>query len=522
MLERLTSLVDSDTNSKTFGCMRWFAEESTVSDTNAAFFALFPLATLAICRPDLVPANHLQEIQSLLEQTTPWFKAECNEPKLYYPNKSLSDGAMLLATGTLLESDSLTTQALAFLRRWSDYTSERGWGWGENISLGYQRVILIALRLAQNLASSHDTSLAKQLGDYKHDILEEALFHDGAEFVPSIRSYNFSGGVRVNSLSYALVGHPESAITDLVSYSGQEWAKSIMLLLFARELEQTTYHPQMVPRTRTRRVFDDSYATTWIGEGIRLGTVSRFPVMPDHYQQTGWGLGWQSFPVSALVDERGVSTLLWYARREEEETTHPYCGDDGLHRNYVLAGRRPYPAVATHAVQDERVAVVVRTVSRIHDDAIDFADQWLFRGSAGLVKQSDEWFVQQSGHTCLAVKPLLRYGSDSSALETPEPELVSQGDDEAVRVVLHQAQDGPLAADRLEAAWVIVAHDSAESLETVLAELDQIKIDDRALYPTSVPRMDYAYVRAIDISGFGSKGNQSLSLNVDYHYDLWR
>ena len=522
MIERLLSLVNDDPASRTFGCMRWYAEESAVSDTNAAFFSVFPLVVLEIARPELIPMDHLRLIRTLLARTTPWFAAECSEPRLYYPNKIISDGSMLLGIGTLLEDDAVTTQALSFLREWNSYTDDRGWGWGENISLGYQRVILIALRLAIRAATPVDAVLAADLSRHEEAILAEAAFHDGAEFVPTIRSYNFSGSAYKGSLCYALIGHPDNDFQALAKQSGQAWAKAIALLLFADELSGRQYAAPAVPRGRSCRVFDRSTAVTWIGDGIRLGSVSRFPVMPDHYQQSGWGLGWQSFPVSALVGSVGVSKLLWYAKSGDTETTHPYYGDDGLHRNYVLAGKRPYPAVVTHAAQRDGTAIVVRSISRIHDHAIDVADQWLFKRGRGSVTERDGWYLQLTADTALAVRPLYAFRSGCSKLEPPKPVVVEAGDDLAVRVALHNAEDGALASDRLEVAWIIAARDHVAGEDELIASLAELRVRDEARYPFTVPRMDYAYVREITLSGSTAQLAKPLSLSVDYHRDLWR
>jgi hypothetical protein len=522
MLDNLLSLVDTDTASKTYGCMRWYAEETQVSDTNAAFFSVMPLAVLAFARPDLVPAGDMSRMRTIFAQTLPWFIHECRNPRLYYPNKIISDGAVLLAMGTLLGDTAAVDQALAFLRSWSEYTEDRGWGWGENISLGYQRVILISLRFSILLSRSSDEALSDTLARHESEILAEAAFHDGAEFVPSIRSYNFSGAVRKSSFSYSLLGHPESRFETLIGEPGQAWTKTIALLLFPAELSAAEYESPPVPRERVRRIFDRSTATTWVGDGVRLGTISRFPVMPDHYQQDGWGLGWQSFPVSAALGEAGVSALYWYARKSDVETSHPYYGADGLKRNYVLAGRRPYPAVATHAAQSGGVAIVIRTISRMHDEPLDLADQWVFRKGRDSVTQYGEWYVQHSGSAILAVRPLACFCSGSDSLQPAMPEMNNLGNDLAIRVALHSESAGPLLSDRLESAWVIVAADGVPEPSQMHGVLDGLQIEDEARFDFSLPRMNYAYTRVICLSDPSLKAESPVELCVDYHTDLWR
>lgn len=59
-----------------------------------------------------------------------WFSRECRTPELFYPNKTMSDGAMLLAIAHFLGEPEYLQTATAYFRRWEEYTVRRGWGWG--------------------------------------------------------------------------------------------------------------------------------------------------------------------------------------------------------------------------------------------------------------------------------------------------------------------------------------------------------------------------------------------------------
>lgn len=224
----------------------------------------------------------------------------------------------------------------------------------------------------------------------------------------------------------------------------------------------------------------------------------------------------------AVKPDAGVCSLYWYARTGDTVTTHPYYGEDGLQRNYVLAGRRPYPAVTTHAAQRGGLAIVVRTISRIHDAPIEFADQWVFRTGRNRVTEHGAWFVHHSGGAALAVRPLSRFRSGSDSLEPADPTTYPLGEDLAVRVLLHSSEEGALSADRLEAAWIVVARDDVTDPVQLGEYLDTLQIIDEAHYDFSLPRMSYAYTRAISVADPAAGAVDPVALHVDYHTDLWR
>lgn len=101
-----------------------------IQDSNAAFFILMPLVAVRLSSPGVFPASHLESMQRMFRHAAAWFSRECRNPELFYPNKTMSDGAMLLAVAHFLGEPAYLQTATAYFKRWEEYTARRGWGWG--------------------------------------------------------------------------------------------------------------------------------------------------------------------------------------------------------------------------------------------------------------------------------------------------------------------------------------------------------------------------------------------------------
>ncbi|WJH35488.1 hypothetical protein N6H14_05535 [Paenibacillus sp. CC-CFT747] len=318
MLHQLSLLQEKDRAAEFFGGFRWYREETAIHDTNAAFFIMSPLVHAVLLNPEQVPDAHGPILKGMMEGAREWFARECREPSLYYPNKIISDGALLLALAKLTAHAERFEEGTAFFRRWLDYTRRRGWGWGENMSLGYLGIILSSLQLAAYCLKDAHQPLAQELYAEIRGLLELIRFHDRHEFVPTIRSYNFQGEVERPGAAWQMAGYgegdtPAPELPDLwmvpaLALNARHTAKAVGLPERAE---------QPVPRIRRERVMDDAEAYTWIGSHARLGSLNRFPVLAGCYQWPTWGLGWQSFPASFSVDGEQVGYLRWTVRERE-------------------------------------------------------------------------------------------------------------------------------------------------------------------------------------------------------------
>ena len=539
MLRALAPLQVTEPGHSKLGCFRWYREESAVRDTNAAFFTLVPLATVRLCCPDRVPAGHAPIIDALLRGSAPWFVAECREPSLYYPNKIVSDGALLLAIATILHDDELGAQAIAFFERWHDYTVRRGWGWGENISLGYQMVIFKALQLAVRAlktgkgAAPRERALCDALTGHMDELVAIARFHDGQEYVPTIRSYNFDGEVVRPSPVWELAG-----VTPRATATGP--AKPALGDIVAHVLvdgKPLTNEPnrQPVPRVREERIFDACVSYSWVGEHARLGSLTEFPVMPGSYQWPTWGLGWQCFPVSYSVDEEQVGFLRWAVTERGKRRFHPTEDKATTYLDPALFGENWYPYVFTRCAQERSLLVAYRAMAGVHNLASSIRDEWVIPRFTGGVTEIDDatgrrWVALTHPNATLVFTALSGVRFDPAAATPdvagagPAGGLASRGpmsidvvrDGETLRLEqrLYQGDEQTIHHPWLESVWCVIAVDGASGANSdALRELvDRVRIDDRSYADREVPRAGAAEIREIAVD---DGRRQSVRLVLD-------
>lgn len=560
-LRALSRLQVTDRGDAHYGAFRWYAEENAVQDSNAAFFILMPLASLRLRAPEAVPAEHRQAIDGMLRPAAAWFERECREPELYYPNKTLSDGAMLLAIAFLLGDAERIELAADYFERWAEYTTRRGWGWGENMSLVYQSVMLNALEIARPLLRDFRPGLAERLDAHRASLLEILRFHDGGEFVPTIRSYNFGGEVRRPSLAWLIAGiagtgesdpdatDAERSDSDEAPHGSAESPAEFpfgvndlpALLLFGASFRVQGTRSEAgapsaalpVPRVRRERVFDDAYAYSWIGRKTRLGSLNAFPIMPGSYQHETWGLGWQSFPLSAAAEGGQVSYARWYVRDGETERTHPAESYKTAYLMPALFRQRPYPAVRTHAAQHEYALLAVRTLEPICRPAAEIADEWIFHRHPGEtleVRGGDGrlWHVLRYAGAAIAIAPLrgIRSG-EADAAASPEAAAAphagvlrpQRGADGCLKLrqVLHAggASERTPCAPRLEAGWAVLCLDEAADEAAIRARLDVVTIEDDEWDDREVPRDPHERIRLVRLL---ESGRERVALRFDPHH----
>jgi hypothetical protein len=505
ILRALRSLQIVDDSSPYNGAFLWYREETRVSDSNAAFFTLMPLVCLTLCRPECHSAGHRRQIEDMMRQALIWFAHETENPSLYYPNKIVSDGALYAAMSHLLGDRGHFDKAVQFFERWSAYTTDRGWGWGENISPGYIRIIVAALRLADMaFRQQEQTELRAQLQAHMDVLLSYNAFHGDHEFVPAIRSYNFEGNTRQNSLMLRLVGVIASDPDQLYRKEGL-WNWVNFTLLFERELEQPPEPATLtVPRLRKERVFDDSYATSWIGHTGRLGSLNRFPVIPGSYQWPTWGLAWQSFPVSFSIDEEQISYLRWFIREGDRIRSHPAKSYGDNYLNPALFRESYYPDIQLRSAQHENVLIVVRSMSGIHHHFSEAADEWMVKRFTGNVstymsEAGVSWIVLHFEMADVAVAALNGISSDMGKRVAIRPELEREGDQVRIRQVLYRGEEQLHHIARLETGWAVVHFDQKLAEVELHRRLNRLRIEDRSFQDGEVPRASHDELREISL-----------------------
>ena len=467
LLSELAALQDTDPQSETCGNFHWYREEPRIQDTNAAFFILKYLGLALLLCPDRIPAAERAYIETMLDRAQPWFRNECRNYGYYYPNKIASDGAMLMLIAAVLQRPEPETEAVDFWNKWLDYTAEYGWGWGENTSKVYSDILNDALELAL-LCMDPTLPLYDRVLETRRGMLNYVAYHGAYEMTPSIRTYNFqglavSGGCKFSDFDLDQLADETGKLTS-------DALGSAILHLAAPKFtpapSEETFHRE--------RIFLDSHAATWKGSSIRLGTVSRYPVMCGCDQERserigGWGLGWQSMPVSAVALRHETSFLRFTTTAGGEFRSHMATG----WRDKTLFADENIPDFLTRSAQQDNCAVVIRMVEHLANVTACFTDEWFFQHFDGEIRRHGDWYLFDYGDCCLCLRSL------SGSLE-----LQREGSTLRLMQKIYEGEEKLVVARRLISAWAVVALDACGCPEA--------RLDAAAAAMTSVQDLRYA------------------------------
>ncbi|MDX9980469.1 MAG: hypothetical protein RBU25_10630 [Lentisphaeria bacterium] len=464
---------ETDPAQQTYGCLKWYLESPRVYDTNASFFVCTPLTGIWLARRDRLDGDELAELQGVFADVLPWFSRMAHNPSLFYPNKCISDAAMLLAAGHVLGDETVTNQGRDFARRYFYYYRRRGTGWGEDHSPCYTKVILEMTLLIMALEGGGDVhDAARGMTDA---IMDWADFHDGLDAVPSIRGYNFGANLEV-----------KYGIAPLFGTTQEEPLASLLGVL----KKVTGYHwdrrPLPVPRQRRWRTFDQHYSTSYIGPQARLGSLSAYPLMPNSYMHDGWGLGWQSKPCAFLVPGREYGILQWLSE-DDEGVVRRHESGQGMHEwasRHLFKRLSFHPDVEFVGHQEGGAAIVLREIHRLHSPTWRLVDRWrLAKGAGRLLVDGAEpvngevppgaWLVLDYGTGAVALRALsCRIPAEPEDDGNPQrrtqghiaeqPLRISrEGDEIHLDLVLAEGCEYVLTEPLLFTGWCIVLLDRA-------------------------------------------------------------
>ncbi|MDF2836357.1 MAG: hypothetical protein K0Q63_1997 [Paenibacillus sp.] len=546
LLLELEKLQVRDAEHPQFGGFRWYREETRIDDTNAAFFIMAPLATLSLTASENIPGSHLSVIKRMAQRAVNWFAHECAHPKLFYPNKIMSDGSLLLALSVLLDDEEGRRNAKRFFLRWEEYTTRRGWGWGENNSAIYLKIMLDALQLALRAWNGSEPELEFAIRARRNELLDYVRFHEGREFVPSIRSYNFEGDVIKRSVVNWVAGiriweeetvnQTEALVLSVLLY--EELLPEETSLVSTQPWELLPAYNQLpVPRTRAERLFDDAYAYTWIGKQCRIGSINRFPIMPGCYQWPKWGLGWQSMPVSFLIENEQVSFLRFKVKVNNAVRSHLSRDYNESYLNPALFQEDCLPEIETRCAQQDHVLIVHREMKHLANRASEITDEWFIQRFQGKVHQlkgnnrvqwtrtssvthsvsrkeeavSVPWTVIEYASCYAAILPLgyIAYGQEP---QTSDIEVASADGTLTLSRIWYRGDERMLRQHRLDHAWVVIMIDEKPDLDQLQKLLDQYEIQDKRLADYEVPRNDQFMIREITVK---QPNGSTVALRVD-------
>mgnify|MGYP004465819711 CR=1 FL=1 len=471
VVSEIAKLQDKEKSSGTYGNLRWYREQEGVIDTNAAFFGLLPVALAYIKYPDRLTPKEKSIIGEMLELGGYWFVRECKTGGYAYTNKEASSGAALMLMAIACKNDSLLSEAYAFWDSFLDYTEQRGWGWGENTSKCYALVTNRAFEVVMSVIEASE-DLYKRLGVLRSKLLDFLEYHGCYEMVPTIRTYNYVGdawryGTDINESEEEFIenntrGGKKISLFDVYGF---------ILHQLAPRYEAKENKSSFVKE----KVFDNAYAYSYKGRNIRLGVMTHFPVVPNCAQEKGWGLAWQSMPVAVCAVNHETSFLRFAACCDGKLRTHPTTDRHfSVVNGTELFGDGNIPDEHTFANQRENVAVVVRSVKHIANNAAYFADEYVARRFDGEVEEYNGWYILNYGDCVLAVKSV-----------NGEAILRRDGSEVIIAQVYYEGAGKFIVEKNFITAWAIAVFDNSDDYKD---KLDGIKVSFEEITDLSVPR----------------------------------
>jgi hypothetical protein len=378
VLTALRTLQDLNPDSETFGCLRWYNEDTHVDDTNAAFFIGLPLIFMKSQYNDHLKAEGQAVLTQILVDLRTWFVGAVEKhPRVYYPNKYLGDlvcaWLLLEITGSSEKMSWLSEQMLNA----AEYWTKNGWGWAEHLSDGYARVCLEELSALLCLSEKLPAPTKEAYTDLLHQLLAIEDAYGGDPRVPAVRSYAFT-----NSPNH-------TNFRDRVrTWLPEELMASKDMFNLGHILNSLNWHDRVKPgKVRNTNVRIDCFngisANAWLQDDVRIGSLSKFPIMPTA-EHNGWGLAWQSFPIALWRPEGDWGFLQWLVEEDDTLKAHPAISWNTAYLNNALSKSISPPIVGqTHALQHEGNVLVLRIMPATDMNWNSASDQYRIINNQG-------------------------------------------------------------------------------------------------------------------------------------------
>ena len=307
--------------SRQSGQVRGFLEDSKVKDSNYTFFMCRMLLLIRNNYSDQLTPESKRLLDEILKTSYTWFYKAAMENTPYYPNAYMGD---LFCAKLIQDIFPRPEEEVAALDRRImksiHYWKEHNWGWGEHLSDTYAAVCMDLL--SQYLLCSEKTD-GPVYSECKNLLAELLLIEDSygeGPRVPAIRSYSFnSRGGRRNYRERIDPWNTEDIQTN------PYWRESdlITAAFYDAGWHRLIEPPRNQPAHNVSiPCFGGIVATAIIEDDIRLGSLSRFPVMPDA-ENIAWGLAWQSFPIALWTPKGDWGFLQWETVEEGQVKAHP-------------------------------------------------------------------------------------------------------------------------------------------------------------------------------------------------------
>jgi hypothetical protein len=347
--------------------------------------------------------------------------------------------------------------------------------------------------------SPGDNLIKNRLREIQEDILDIYKFHDGYEFVPAIRSYNAEGKTRIPSYVYNLAGVGGFGIK---AFFGRETEPdNVYIFNMAKILlvfDDRLYYADVKKKdTATRKkitpIMDDKSAYSWLCRNGGIGSINKFPVVKGSYQHKGWGLGWQCFPVSAIIYGEQVSFLRFNVNDGGKMRHHPHKVKHTAYLDPSLFSEPYYPDVITNCVQADNTIIAIRSIEKLRNKARLISDSFDVQRFDGDILEVEangyKWVALSYKNAVLCIAPLLCFKAGSDA---PIPGCINiekKGSDIRLVQMLYNGELKTLFDDRISTGWVIHLIGRGMKTDKLKEHIKSFSIEENSIGDGYVPRM---------------------------------
>jgi len=435
------------------GRFLWYLEEKSPADDHAIFFNGMSLSALWSVGRDELGDEAQDLLADLLREMRFYAMRRVRARGIHYPNEFLGYVLCAWFPSELLGIGDDRDELVEVMGQAADFWMEHGWGWGEHLSDIYSNILHDELSLLLLLSKELPEELRKKLVELLRELLTIEDQFRGGPRVPAIRSYAFLESPTYRSYRDHIRPLPEDATFRKSRSSGSRldtcnapyetesggtwlplahalhalgWHEMAASLLVvppspARAVPRagcpdgevgavarTEAPPVFGPGAQTRReggttsdafrdieirCFQGARAVAHVRENVRLGSLSRFPLMPTAEHAT-WGLSWQCFPV-ALWRPGSWGYFQWEALEDGGLRSHPARTKHWSYLRNALTGKTRPPVVGwTYSIQRGGDLMVLRVMRAIIDAWEELTDRFRLVGATGGVESergSDDW-----------------------------------------------------------------------------------------------------------------------------------
>lgn len=299
------------------GVPRWFWEEPYLSDSNAAFFTGMSLLVVWKVYREQLNDESRALLLEVFTDLYRWFSRAYAEKAFYYPNKYLGDLVCGWLLGEILDADN--TSAVPVMQEAAAYWRDHEWGWGEHLSDIYRRVMLDQLSVLLFVSERLPAEVREAYTGLFHELLAiDDIYQDGPG-VPSFRSYAFLKSPDYHDYRGLIRPLPEDLGT-VIREAGNEAPLGATLNALGWHDRVPARPPQ--PENVVICCFGGATTVAHINEDIRLGSISRVPLMPSA-EHLLWGMSWMCFPAVFWRPAGDWGFLQWATREDGQDHSHP-------------------------------------------------------------------------------------------------------------------------------------------------------------------------------------------------------